>query len=103
MQAAANQAIGDRRIIRADGTEQALEPTRNTREIARRIGADTLDSVNLRHLGAPLQVMFVDDNGHAKGSPVNAKATALYRANCRPGTAHVIRGDVAIVFDRDFA
>lgn len=46
--------------------------------------------------------MFVDDAGHAKGLPVNAKATELYHANCRPGTTHEIRGDVCIVLDEDF-
>jgi hypothetical protein len=34
---------------------------------------------------------------------VNEKATALYLANCRPGTKHRIVGDVVIVFDDDHA
>lgn len=35
--------------------------------------------------------------------PVNAKATELYHAVCKPGTTHQIVGDVAIVNDEDFA
>ena len=35
--------------------------------------------------------------------PINEKATALYHANCRPGTTHQIVGDVVIVPDEDYA
>jgi hypothetical protein len=35
--------------------------------------------------------------------PVNEIATALYHANCRPGTTHQIVGDVYICLDEDFA
>jgi hypothetical protein len=34
--------------------------------------------------------MFVDDTGMLDGKPVNAKATALYRAICKRGTEHQI-------------
>lgn len=91
-----------RKVIRADGSEIPLPHAQDIAAIQRLIGADTLDIVQLRHLGAPRAVMFVDDVGHAKGLPVNPKATELYLANCRPGTTHQIRGDVAIVFDEDF-
>ena len=37
------------------------------------------------------------------GKPVNPKATELYRAICIPGTMASIHGDVAIVWDGDFA
>ena len=91
-----------RRIIHVDGAETSLKHKRSMSEIARLIGADACDSVSLNHLGRPLQVMLVDDTGMIDGKPVNAKATALYHANCRPGTTHPICGDVAVVFDRDF-
>lgn len=91
-----------RRLIRADGTETVLDHPANVREVCRLIGADALDTVNLRHLGAPAWVMLVDDAGMIDGRPVNEKATALYHANCRPGTPHQIHGDVVVAPDSDF-
>ena len=91
-----------RRIIRADGTEEALPQPVGIVALSNLIGADTVDTVSLRHLGHPLQVMLVDDAGHQLRRPVNAKATALYHANCKPGATHQIVGDVAVVFDNDF-
>ena len=91
-----------RQFIRTDGFVQTIAKPLSIREIGNLIGADTLDTVNLRNLGAPLRVMFVDDLGHPKGLPVNHKATDLYHANCKPGAGHVIRGHAVIVFDDDF-
>jgi hypothetical protein len=91
-----------RRVIRTDGTETMLDRPVSFDEICSLIGAVGLDTVALRHLGDPLQVMLVDDLGHVHGrKPVNPKATALYHANCVPGTTHEIVGDVAIIFDDD--
>lgn len=84
-------------------------------QIEKLIGADCLDTVNLRDG----RVMFVDDSGyetetidHGGGrfelrptkarKPVNAEATKLYHAVCRPGVTHQIVGDVAIVLDAEF-
>jgi hypothetical protein len=89
-----------RKIIRADGTETALVAGMNIREIRNLIGADTLDSFTLMDR---VHVVFLDDEGHSKGLPVNEKATALYHARCKPGTQHQIVGDVAILPDGDFA
>jgi hypothetical protein len=91
-----------RRIIRADGSVEQLDERLTMAEIRRRLGAQTLDTVQLRHLGRPVVVMIVDDSGHQKGLPLNAQATDLYLANCQPGTTHMIRGDVAVVPDSDF-
>lgn len=88
-------------FIRTDGFVQTVAKPLSIAEISLLIGADTLDTVNLRHLGAATRVMFVDDLGHSKGLPVNHKATDLYHANCKPGVQHVIRGHVVIVFDDD--
>lgn len=96
------QATRARRVITADGTETPIEAPITMTEIKRRIGASTLDTVQLRHLGPPAIVMLVDDAGHEKRRPVNAAATALYLANCYPGTTHTIRGDVVIAPDSDF-
>lgn len=79
-------------VIRHDGREETFEQGPYGSERAW-IGADCLDSVNLRDG----RTMLVDDAGHARGLPINEKATRLYRAVCRPGTTHVIRGDVVIV------
>jgi hypothetical protein len=92
-----------RRVIRVDGSVEILAEPRNITQIRALLGASALDTVQLRHLGAPRMVMFVDDGGHAQGLPVNRVATALYLANCYPGTTHEIRGDVAIVPDQDYA
>lgn len=92
-----------RKLIRADGTTVDLARGKSLRELAALIGADTCDTVLLRHMGEPLHVMLVDDVGHMKNLPINALATELYLANCRPGTTHEIRGDVVVVPDFDFA
>lgn len=109
-----------RKIIYCDGTERELPEAVTLRELASLIGASTLDTVNLRHLGQPLHVMCVDDDGYEvepvqhspthlelrpvrARKPVNHKATLLYLKNCSPGTTHEIVGDVVIVPDADFA
>lgn len=89
-------------IIRtSDATETILEKPKMA-DIHKRIGCDLSDTVNLR-APYPGYVMILDDQGHKKDLPTNKIATALYHANCRPGTTHKIRGDVAIVWDEDFA
>lgn len=89
-------------LIKADGTRQQLELRQTMADIKRLIGASSLDTVSLRHMGQPAHVMVVDDHGHERGLPVNVEATRLYHANCRPGTTHQIRGDVVVVLDSDF-
>lgn len=91
-----------RKLIRVDGTEVELTGPHAIRDVAQMIGADSLDTVALRHMGSPLHVMMVDDAGMIDGRPVNVKATALYHANCVPGTTHPICGDVVVVPDGDF-
>lgn len=92
-----------RRVIRVDGTEEPLPHAVTMRRALDLIGADTIDTVSLKHLGHPLQVMLVDDVGMVDGKPINAKATELYHANCRPGNPYSIHGDVVVVYDEDFA
>lgn len=92
-----------RRLIRADGTIIELRLPVSIAKVEALIGAEGLDTVQMRHMGLPLHVMMVDDLGHPKGLPINEEATRLYHANCRPGSLHPIRGDVVIVPDLDFA
>jgi len=92
-----------RRVIRVDGTEEQLPHAITMRQALDLIGADTIDTVALKNLGVPLRVMLVDDVGMIDGKPINAKATALYHANTRPGNPHSIHGDVVVLFDEDFA
>ncbi len=89
-----------RKVIRADGTEELLDRPHTMREINALIKGSGTDTVSLRD--AHTHVLIVDDLGHAKGSPINDKATQLYWSVCRPGTKHVIRGDVVIAPDHDF-
>lgn len=91
-----------RALIKTDGTRQDLDRRQSMADIKRLINASTLDTVNLRHMGVPGHVMVLDDLGHDRGLPVNAEATRLYHANCKPGTTHQIRGDVVVVMDSDF-
>lgn len=89
-------------LYRTDGTTIELPAAVSIDNCRRAIAADTLDTVCLRHMGHPLHVMLLDDNGHGKSLPINAEATKLYLANCRPGTTNTIRGDVIVVPDSDF-
>lgn len=95
-----------RKLIRVDGTVEELHGPISMAAIEQLIGATDsgLDTVNLRHLGQPLLVMLVDDQGHKKGLPVNEEATRLYHANCVEGSEPPpIVGDVVIVPDHDYA
>ena len=89
------------KIIRISGdTEQHDIPKFSAiREIRKLIGADCLDTVNLRDGN----VMLVDDTGMVDGKPINPEGTKLYHGVCRPGTVHCIHGDIAIARDADFA
>lgn len=107
-----------RKLIRTDGTTLDLPSAVTIAEIHELIGATTLDTVNLHHMGDPLHVMAVDDNGYETKTvvvgnhttlvpiralkPVNEEATRIYHLNCTPGTVHQIVGDVVICPDRDF-
>lgn len=88
-----------RKIILTDGTETDIGPQKID-SINRLIGSDTLDTVLLRDR---IHVMLVDDNGIAKGLPINQKATDLYWERCGGPTNNHIHGDVVIVPDEDFA
>lgn len=109
-----------RKLFRTDGTSMDLPAGMSVSELNALIGAETADTVCLRHLGEPLHVMVVDDAGyetetieHSPGQfetrpiralkPLNVVATALYHANCQPGVTHQIVGDVVVVPDGDFA
>jgi hypothetical protein len=93
-----------RRVIRVDGTVEQVGGPVSIREICKLIGCDTVDVVQLRHLGpSPQWVMVVDDTGLVDNKPANPTATELYHANCRPGVMHPICGDVIVLMDEDFA
>ena len=89
------------KIIRINGATEEHDVPRHSaiREIRKLIGADCLDSVNLRNG----DVMLVDDTGMVDGKPVNPEGTKLYHGVCRAGTVHRIHGDVAVARDADFA
>ena len=89
-----------RKLIRANGEERELHGPLDTKQITELIGASVLDTVLLVDR---VHVMLLDDLGYHKELPVNAKATVLYLKKCKPGTTHVIRGDVVVVPDEDFA
>ena len=88
-------------IIRVSGVVENHEVPNSSaiRAICKLIGADCLDTVNLRNG----KVMMVDDTGLVDGKPRNHSATKLYHGVCKPGTTSPICGDVAVVVDSDFA
>ena len=91
---------GSYKVIRVDGTEITHEVKASIAEVMHIIGCNCLDTVTLDRRRQT--VMFVDDTGMLDGKPVNPKATALYRAVCKPATLHQIHGNVVIVNDRDY-
>lgn len=95
------QKRGTYLIIRVDGSEETIEKHPFLKTICKQIGCDCIDTVLIDRKSET--VMIVDDTGMVDGKPVNAKATELYHAICKPGTPFSIHGDVAICNDRDFA
>ena len=94
-----------RKLIRVDGTELELPVRQTFKQIYRLIGCETVDVIPPRHMGSPVHVMLVDDNGAITNppAPINRTATDLYHRSCRAGTTWPIRGNVVIAPDRDFA
>lgn len=92
---------GTYKVIRVDGKEEVMQGKPTLAKVYSAIGCDTVDTVTLDRKREI--VMMVDDTGMVDGKPVNPKATELYRAICIPGTMASIHGDVAIVWDGDFA
>ena len=104
-------------VIRADGTEEVVKGKPKVAAMRSLIKAEGLDFVRVGKLVPNDLVMAVDDFGWETETietpgkielrpirprrPLNAKATALYLAICRPGTTHQIAGDVAIFHDED--
>lgn len=95
-----------RKLILADGREREFESPQRMQAICRLIGADVTDSVWLKSMGEPRQVMILDDQGIERHRPKNAKASELYKAQLRPDVPEeraVIYGDVFVCPDEDFA
>jgi hypothetical protein len=86
-------------VFRADGDYQILTGPQSMAQIEALIDCETCDTVMLSDR---VHVMVVDDLGHKRGRPINTVATELYR-DARPGSPWVIRGDVVIVPDSDYA
>jgi len=96
---------GTWKVARANGVIEARIGKPTIAAVLQAIGADCLDTVNLRnehgyHTGV---VMLVDDTGMLTGKSKNAQADAVYQAQCFSGNPHHICGDVAFVCDGDFA
>jgi hypothetical protein len=95
---------GQWKVLRLNGVIEVNLGRPTIDAVRKAIGADTLDTLNLRAAGRPTGVvMFVDDTGLVDGKPRNQLATAIYHDQCRPGSTHPICGDVAFVNDADFA
>lgn len=80
-------------VLRTSGVQEPLAAFPTLAAIRELIGAQTLDTFRTRDG----RTVYVDDNGHERDLPLNPAATKIYRAICRPGTTHEIRGDVVIV------
>ncbi len=109
-----------RKLFRTDGTSMDLPKGMDWDALKNLMGADTIDTVILRHMGNPMHVMLVDDNGYEvqevqispthferrpvrARKPLNVEATRLYHLNCKPGVEHQIVGHVIVMPDEDFA
>ena len=93
---------GKAKIIRADGAEESFSRKLPIREVQRLIGApEGLDTVNLRDG----HVMFVGDESQVQDRPVNKKATEIFQGiyPLAKKNGRTIHGDVAIVWDEDYA
>lgn len=88
-------------IIRCNSDVEIHQEKPTSHAIGKAIGCTVCDTVNLKT--HPGYVMMLDDTGDGAGKPPNPIATALYHAQCKPGTKHKICGDVALVWDEDFA
>lgn len=96
---------GQWKVVRTNGIVEVMLGKPSIKAIEQAIGADCLDTVNLRENGTGRHsgvVMMVDDTSAVTGRPVNPKADALYQAQCYPNNPHHICGDVALVNDADF-
>lgn len=78
-------------LLKIDGTKTEIDAD-TVVSVEKILNAGFLDVVDLRN-GT---VMFVDDNSHSIGLPVNHAATKLYHSICRPDTTFEIRGNVVI-------
>ena len=87
-----------REILKADGTTAPL-PTPTTIADINKALEEAIPFTLCLPDGL---VMMGDDNGIAKGLPVNEAATKLYHSVCRPGTTNKVYSDVVVVFDADF-
>lgn len=88
-----------RMILRANGATEPLEEPAGLDAFNR--ATDEALPFTVRLPGG--WIMLGDDNGIAKGLPVNEAATALYHSVCRPGTTHRIQGDVLVTMYSDFS
>jgi hypothetical protein len=91
-----------RRLIRDDGTTLDLDGPKSMAEIRDLIGRQCEGTDHVM-LADRVHVMILDDLAIPKELPVNVTATNLYLSRCAPGTRWVIRGNVVIVPDADFA
>jgi hypothetical protein len=92
---------GTFKILRTDGTEELIREKPTLARIYKEIHADIVDTVLLDRDSTLL--MVVDDTGMIDNKLINPQATALYLSVYKPGTDWAICGDVALVYDQDFA
>lgn len=89
-----------RKLICTDGKEVEYTGKKSMKEIRFLLAAYMVDTVVLKDRSL---VMILDDAGHEKDLPVNAEATRLYWEKCGGKNDNMIRGDVFICPDNDFA
>lgn len=90
-----------RRLVRVDGSVEELPKPVTIEGVSRLIDAQTLDVIALHD--ALKHVLLVDDNGYAKGLPVNTFATLLYRMQSGGKSIALVLGDCVLCPDEDFS
>jgi hypothetical protein len=87
------------RLIRMDGRVERIDQKLTRVEIAKRLGAgriETLEVIQLKHLGEPRLVMYADDAAFSRGLETNPVGTALSAANVAPEEQKLIYGPVLV-------
>lgn len=86
-------------ILRADDSMELVYGPLTIEEVEKELNAECLDTVPLAH-GV---VMFVDDDGIAKGLPINLNASHLRWGKYGARDDNYIHGDAYIFPDNDYA
>lgn len=88
--------------LRADGTKLELA-AKPTLAVAQRLVGGYVELSRGRDAAGRVCQLLCNEDGYALGLRPNLEATKLYHGACRPGTTHMIVGDVVVLYGWRFA